>query len=303
MKETRRTDKLRRARLRGLAFITVAATAVISFSSVQHLAEAMRFGWLSWLFPVTLDAVAAFGMDVWMRRSKAQHSAATLALSAITLSLAANVTDHYQSTHLVLAAVLGAIPPAMLAALLLVLHRHGEQVPVPLPVPEPVPAPTPGPMARVAPPVPLAPHHPVAPAGPTTPVPVPLASGASTSRRGGTTTDDRRTGVLDPMTGASATRERRPVPPETDSERTQVMAPVGAKVSEPGETRSKAQPAARTQRLVSVPVEGLSSAADNATLAAAVASRDGMSRRQVMNEFGVGSARATVIIRMAREVA
>lgn len=113
------------ARLRFLSFITITSTAVISFSSVMHLAEFAGFGWLSSWFPITLDAVAACGMDIWMRRSKAQHIAGALALAAIGGSLAANVAWHYLSTGLVLAAILGAVPPIMLAWLLLTLHAHG----------------------------------------------------------------------------------------------------------------------------------------------------------------------------------
>jgi hypothetical protein len=134
---TRSDPALRRTRLRVLAFITVAATATISFTSVQHLAASAGFGWLAWLFPLVVDAVAAFGMDVWMRRSGAQRSAGALALSAIGLSLAANVADHYLATGLVLAALLGAIPPIMLAWLLLTLHRHGIRAEVPVMEAEP----------------------------------------------------------------------------------------------------------------------------------------------------------------------
>lgn len=111
-------------RLRALAAVTVAATAAISFTSIQHLAAVNGFGAMSWLFPLTLDAAAAVGLDLWARRARAWREAAGLAMVAVTLSLMANVIDHWLLTGSVLAAVLGAFPPAMLGGLLLVLHRH-----------------------------------------------------------------------------------------------------------------------------------------------------------------------------------
>lgn len=107
------------------AFVTIACTAALSFTSTQHLAAMAGFGWSSWLFPITLDAVAAVAMDVWMRRVKdSWHWAAALSGLTIALSLAANVADHWYSTHTVLATVLGAVPPLVLAGLLVVMHRH-----------------------------------------------------------------------------------------------------------------------------------------------------------------------------------
>lgn len=112
-----------RTRLRIMAFITVADTGLISYVSTRNLAERWGFGALSWLYPLCLDAVAAVGMDLWMSNSPAKRAAKWLALFAVALSLAANVVDWlYVGPG---AAVLGAVPPLMLAALLLTLHRHG----------------------------------------------------------------------------------------------------------------------------------------------------------------------------------
>lgn len=106
-------------------FITVACTATLSFTSTQHLAAMAGFGWTSWLFPIGIDAVAAVAMDIWMRRvAKSWQWAAVLACLAIAESLAANVADHWLTTHTILAAILGSIPPLMLAGLLIVIHRH-----------------------------------------------------------------------------------------------------------------------------------------------------------------------------------
>jgi hypothetical protein len=112
-----------RTRLRIMAFITIADTGLISYVSTRNLAERWGFGTLSWLYPLCLDAVAAVGMDLWMSNSPAKRAAKWLALFAVALSLAANVVDWlYVGPG---AAVLGAVPPLMLAALLLTLHRHG----------------------------------------------------------------------------------------------------------------------------------------------------------------------------------
>jgi hypothetical protein len=113
-------------RIRVLALITVGATAWISFSSSQDLAIRAGFGLRAWAFPICLDAVAAFSTDIWMRRTAAQRAAGALALTSIGLSLASNVADHYLVAGTALAALLGGIAPAMLAWMLLVLHKHGQ---------------------------------------------------------------------------------------------------------------------------------------------------------------------------------
>jgi hypothetical protein len=113
-------------RLRIFAAITIASAAVISFESLKHLAEYAGFGHFAWLFPATLDAVAAFGMDLWVTRSPAWKQARALALAAIGGSLIGNIADHWISQGTVLPAVLGAVPPGMLAALLAVLHKHAS---------------------------------------------------------------------------------------------------------------------------------------------------------------------------------
>jgi hypothetical protein len=124
-------------RIRLLAFVTIAVTAVISFSSLRNLADRAGFHDLAWLFPVCLDAVAALGVELWLSRSPARGQAATLALSAISLSTAGNVYDWGIRSQLWavpdwLAPALGSIPPVGLAALLLVLHCHGRSTPGPV---------------------------------------------------------------------------------------------------------------------------------------------------------------------------
>lgn len=113
-------------RLRLFAAVTIASAAVISFESLKHLAEHAGFGHFAFLFPLTLDAVAALGMDLWVTRSPAWKQARALALAAIGGSLVGNIADHWISQGTILPAVLGAVPPGMLAALLAVLHRHAS---------------------------------------------------------------------------------------------------------------------------------------------------------------------------------
>jgi len=115
-----------RTRLRIFSAMTIASAAVVSFDSIRHLAEHAGFGQLAWLFPLTLDAVAAYGMDLWIQRSPAWRQAKALALAAIFGSLLANIADHWLTARTVLPAVLGAVPPGMLAALLAVAHRHAS---------------------------------------------------------------------------------------------------------------------------------------------------------------------------------
>jgi Protein of unknown function (DUF2637) len=120
-----------RTRLRLMAAATVGCDAVFSYVSTRNLAERFGFGWLSWLFPLCLDATAAVGMELWLSRSPAQRPAKWLALAAIALSLAANFIDWRLAQNSWGSAVLGAVPPAMLALQLLVLHQHESGQPRP----------------------------------------------------------------------------------------------------------------------------------------------------------------------------
>lgn len=128
-----------RWRIRLLASVTVAVTAVISFSSLRNLADRAGFHDLSWLFPVCLDAVAALGVELWLSNSTARSGARALALSAIVLSTAGNIFDwgiRARAEHVDpewLAPALGAVPPVGLAFLLLVLHSHFRTTPGPSP--------------------------------------------------------------------------------------------------------------------------------------------------------------------------
>lgn len=129
----------RAVRLRLFAAIVVIATAAWSFASLRDLAAQLGFGQLSWLFPLSVDAVAALGMDVWMSRSAAWRHGRNLAVGAVLVSVAGNVA-HWMITLMdPRSAVLSSVPPLMLAATLLVLHRHQEPAPDDTPVPAPAP--------------------------------------------------------------------------------------------------------------------------------------------------------------------
>jgi hypothetical protein len=127
--ETSKADARQRWRIRVLAAVTIGCTGVISFSSLRNLAEHAGFGWLSWLFPICIDCVAALGMDVWLSKSAAYRWGAGLALSAVSLSLLGNIADWWIKKGTILAALLGAVPPAALAFELFVMHRHSRGAP------------------------------------------------------------------------------------------------------------------------------------------------------------------------------
>lgn len=112
------------SRLRLLAFVTVVAAAVVSFSSLHDLAFYAGFGGKSWLFPLCLDAVAALSIDVWLSGSAAARRGKWLAMAAILGSLAGNAADWWIKSASFLSAGLGIVPPAALALVLLVLHKH-----------------------------------------------------------------------------------------------------------------------------------------------------------------------------------
>jgi hypothetical protein len=115
-------------RLRTLTAVTIGVALVLSFSSIKQLAVHAGWGQRSWLFPILVDVVAAAAYEVWMSVSPARKPAARLAAFAVASSLTANVTDWWINQATVLAAVLGALPPIMLAWLLYVVHVHRSGV-------------------------------------------------------------------------------------------------------------------------------------------------------------------------------
>lgn len=114
--------------------LIVAGAAVLSFNSTRDLANMCGFhDWLSWVWPVCLDAVAYVSTRIWLSRhtdNSTRAYARSLALIAIGLSLAANGLDLFLIVEKMLPAwgvvlLVGAIPPATLAAVIhmLVMRR------------------------------------------------------------------------------------------------------------------------------------------------------------------------------------
>jgi hypothetical protein len=103
----------------------VLATVALSFTSLQALAELCGFtGWLSWAWPVCLDAVAYLSTRTWLAKGPAWRFARGLAVGAIALSLVANglvhaLTEYRMAPHWMVVVLVGAVPPLMLA---LVVH-------------------------------------------------------------------------------------------------------------------------------------------------------------------------------------
>lgn len=176
-----------RIRLRLFAAVIIVATAWISFTSLANLASHFGFGPRAWLFPITVDAVAAFGMDIWLVSRSPHKTGRNLALFAILCSIVGNVCDWLISQGSWQAGVLGAVPPAMLAWVLLTLHRHHADQPARQPAEPPRPA-------RRAP---QRPSTPAAPAAPATP----NADATPTNRD-----EPRRTPTTPPPARRPATR-------------------------------------------------------------------------------------------------
>lgn len=104
-----------------LATFVVGTAAAVSFGSMQHLTWAYYFEWMSWLFPISVDAAVALGMHIWLRHSRGATAAGWLTFLGISFSLILNIWDHARMGQLP-SGLLGAIPPILLGVSLLVLH-------------------------------------------------------------------------------------------------------------------------------------------------------------------------------------
>lgn len=120
--------------IHGMSSLIVGGAAVLSFNSSRDLADMCGFhGWLSWVWPVCLDAVAYTSTRIWLSRATdndTRRYARHLALFAICLSLAANGLDLFLGVEKLapvwgVVLLVGAIPPATLAAVIhmLVMRR------------------------------------------------------------------------------------------------------------------------------------------------------------------------------------
>jgi hypothetical protein len=105
--------------------VVAAAAAVLSFSALRDLALVCGFApQLAWLLPVVVDAGAAAGSLVWLgghAATAARRFARALALSLLTLSVAANALGHGLAAFALAPAwwvvvIVSAVAPAVLGA-------------------------------------------------------------------------------------------------------------------------------------------------------------------------------------------
>lgn len=166
-----------------MSSLIVGGAAVLSFNSSRDLADMCGFhDWLSWVWPVCLDAVAYTSTRIWLSRNTdndTRRYARGLALIAICLSLGANGLDLFLSVEKLaplwgVVLLVGAIPPAMLAAVIhmLVMRRGLSAARKPRTMKATAPAPK-----KAAPP-PIAPATP--PALPAAPEPLASVTEMST---------------------------------------------------------------------------------------------------------------------------
>lgn len=146
--------------IHAMSGLIVGGAAVLSFNSSRDLAESCGFhDWLSWVWPICLDAVAYTATRIWLSRTTDDPTrlyARRLALSGISLSLAANGLDLFLTVEKLAPAwgvvlLVGAIPPAMLAAVIhmlvmrrgLTAHRTKKTTTPKTTTPKPTKTPTP----------------------------------------------------------------------------------------------------------------------------------------------------------------
>lgn len=159
--------------IHAMSSLIVGGAAVLSFSSSRDLADMCGFhDWLSWVWPVCLDAVAYTSTRIWLSRTTdndTRRYARHLALFAICLSLGANGLDLFLSVEKLapvwgVVLLVGAIPPAMLAAVIhMLVMRRGLSAARKARTVKTAPATKPktvssAPTTSVTPPVPAAPE-------------------------------------------------------------------------------------------------------------------------------------------------
>jgi len=166
--------------IHAMSSLIVGGAAVLSFNSSRDLADMCGFnGWLSWVWPVCLDAVAYTSTRIWLSRTTdndTRRYSRRLALIAISLSLGANGLDLFLNVEKLapvwgVVLLVGAIPPATLAAVIhMLVMRRGLTTTRKARMKAPA---TPAPKPKTAPAV-TAPAP--APEPPATTEPEPLAS-------------------------------------------------------------------------------------------------------------------------------
>lgn len=145
----------------GLALVCAAAV-VASFSTLASLAAVAGWGErASWLLPVCLDALGMVACRVWLSPkapAPARVFAKRIALTTVAVSIVGNAAGHLAATHhlsqgLVLVVLVGAVPPAGLAAGIHLAVLRGKVATEVVSVPDaaPVPAEKPKAPPRAAP--------------------------------------------------------------------------------------------------------------------------------------------------------
>lgn len=120
-----------RTRAEGLDWVTwlgagllLACTAVLSFTSLSDLAARGAYtDWRRWLWPLSVDLAGLVAVRIWLTRglaASARRTGLLLALAVIVISTAGNALEHLWSGG-GLAAVMGSVPPLVLACVALLI--------------------------------------------------------------------------------------------------------------------------------------------------------------------------------------
>lgn len=126
----------------GLLGVVATAAAVLSFAALRDLARVCGFTpALAWLLPVVVDAGAAAGSLVWLggtAREPARRFARALALTLLTLSVAANALGHGLAAFALAPAwwvvvIVSAVAPAVLGAVVHLAVLVGRPASTPRP--------------------------------------------------------------------------------------------------------------------------------------------------------------------------
>lgn len=123
----------------GLAVVWAAA-AVLSFASLRDLAASCKVAVdLAWLLPIVIDAGAAVGTRAWLSRRAnpdAERFARAMTWALLLLTVAANAGHQGMVAHGVIppwpvAVLVGAIPPAVVGAVVHLAVLLGRGAPEP----------------------------------------------------------------------------------------------------------------------------------------------------------------------------
>lgn len=120
-----------RERSEGLDWVTwlgagalLACTAILSFTTLADLAARGAYtDWRKWLWPLSVDLAGVVAVRIWLARglaTSARRTGLMLALAVIVISTAGNALEHLWQGG-TLAAVMGSVPPLVLACVALLI--------------------------------------------------------------------------------------------------------------------------------------------------------------------------------------